>query len=427
MASSQPPDFASPSSQLPADAQGQSSKLNVPLSEQNASSSTGLSGATASDPAESIGRGSKRSLAERRRAGSTASSKRSQNATAATNEKTTRPVSSGATAQAEQPRTRKKKGFLAFLNCCSPPEESNEVGQQESAKVVSQSARVQPTTAAPPQSQKGQAAGPSEKAAANIPQPSEKVAFTTPTYAPESSAAPTGGEIERSPLASPLADTQSDKPILDLPTETSQAVPTISHSSPYNEKAREEAPAEMQNRSPPTLDTSSGMLYESSQSSNPTVTVQAPTPVVPQQEDVAESVISDRTPEQQARDTDIEMTDVGPSVPLSSNEVTGTSEDDTIPAPHRDASSHVNLPPPPPLEERQAQIAPAVPATTSPDTSLISSTAEAHKWLLPPARPEHRGRKCLVLDLDETLVHSSFKVGLRHRLMPLSHTILTME
>ncbi|KAF8993702.1 HAD-like domain-containing protein, partial [Cyathus striatus] len=29
--------------------------------------------------------------------------------------------------------------------------------------------------------------------------------------------------------------------------------------------------------------------------------------------------------------------------------------------------------------------------------------------LLPPIAPEHVGRKCLVLDLDETLVHSSFK------------------
>lgn len=30
--------------------------------------------------------------------------------------------------------------------------------------------------------------------------------------------------------------------------------------------------------------------------------------------------------------------------------------------------------------------------------------------LLPPIAPHHAGRKCLVLDLDETLVHSSFKV-----------------
>ncbi|KAI9264998.1 NLI interacting factor [Phascolomyces articulosus] len=30
--------------------------------------------------------------------------------------------------------------------------------------------------------------------------------------------------------------------------------------------------------------------------------------------------------------------------------------------------------------------------------------------LLPPVAKEHLGRKCLVLDLDETLVHSSFKI-----------------
>jgi RNA polymerase II subunit A small phosphatase-like protein len=30
--------------------------------------------------------------------------------------------------------------------------------------------------------------------------------------------------------------------------------------------------------------------------------------------------------------------------------------------------------------------------------------------LLPPIAPRFQGKKCLVLDLDETLVHSSFKV-----------------
>lgn len=38
-----------------------------------------------------------------------------------------------------------------------------------------------------------------------------------------------------------------------------------------------------------------------------------------------------------------------------------------------------------------------------------SSTDYGDVALLPPLRPEHIGQKCLVLDLDETLVHSSFK------------------
>lgn len=33
------------------------------------------------------------------------------------------------------------------------------------------------------------------------------------------------------------------------------------------------------------------------------------------------------------------------------------------------------------------------------------------KPLLPPIEPKYAGRKCLVLDLDETLVHSSLKVS----------------
>ncbi|KAF2222607.1 HAD-like domain-containing protein [Elsinoe ampelina] len=90
------------------------------------------------------------------------------------------------------------------------------------------------------------------------------------------------------------------------------------------------------------------------------------------------------------------MTDVGPNVPLSSNDVpTAGDQSDKD-------SSRVNIPPPPPLEERQAQVAPQV------QERLPNPTGA--KWLLPETRPEHRGRKCLILDLDETLVHSSFKI-----------------
>ncbi|KKF95774.1 Phosphatase PSR1 [Ceratocystis platani] len=38
------------------------------------------------------------------------------------------------------------------------------------------------------------------------------------------------------------------------------------------------------------------------------------------------------------------------------------------------------------------------------------SPDEAPRVLLPEISPAHKGRKCLVLDLDETLVHSSFKI-----------------
>ncbi|RJE19760.1 phosphatase [Aspergillus sclerotialis] len=70
-------------------------------------------------------------------------------------------------------------------------------------------------------------------------------------------------------------------------------------------------------------------------------------------------------------------------------------KDVTCPARDEEAMKlPVNIPPPPPLSEKQVSGAPFERPTT----------------LLPPALPHLKDRKCLVLDLDETLVHSSFKV-----------------
>ena len=60
-----------------------------------------------------------------------------------------------------------------------------------------------------------------------------------------------------------------------------------------------------------------------------------------------------------------------------------------------DAQSVTVLPPPPPLPVPEPPVAP---------------DAGEQQWLLPPPVPHLQNRKCLVLDLDETLVHSSFKV-----------------
>lgn len=62
------------------------------------------------------------------------------------------------------------------------------------------------------------------------------------------------------------------------------------------------------------------------------------------------------------------------------------------------------LPPPPPGP------GPAVVAPLHVVSEPDPAAQEVQRWLLPPVAVEHKGRKCLVLDLDETLVHSSFKV-----------------
>ncbi|KAL2868822.1 uncharacterized protein BJX67DRAFT_371168 [Aspergillus lucknowensis] len=77
----------------------------------------------------------------------------------------------------------------------------------------------------------------------------------------------------------------------------------------------------------------------------------------------------------------------------TSAQTTAADDDTKQLSRHGDA---VRIPPPPPLATGK-----------QPETS---TQEKPQQWLLPPALPHLRSRKCLVLDLDETLVHSSFKV-----------------
>jgi carboxy-terminal domain RNA polymerase II polypeptide A small phosphatase len=62
--------------------------------------------------------------------------------------------------------------------------------------------------------------------------------------------------------------------------------------------------------------------------------------------------------------------------------------------------------PHPPVPVPDAPIAPKN------EAGLVVATEQAvQDALLPPIQPHFKGRKCLVLDLDETLVHSSFKAS----------------
>ena len=102
------------------------------------------------------------------------------------------------------------------------------------------------------------------------------------------------------------------------------------------------------------------------------------------------------------------MNDGGVTVPIAANELAGyeeSSSSDSIHQPgNRDSKARIDLPPPPPLQERQAQIA------HHEGSPVRGGDDSGRSWLLPPKKKEFTGKKCLVLDLDETLVHSSFKV-----------------
>lgn len=67
-------------------------------------------------------------------------------------------------------------------------------------------------------------------------------------------------------------------------------------------------------------------------------------------------------------------------------------------------------------EQEQEVIKPPMEGTHVSDEQIQDAAMEAPSsvqkaWLLPPVKPDMQGKKCLVLDLDETLVHSSFKVN----------------
>jgi len=66
---------------------------------------------------------------------------------------------------------------------------------------------------------------------------------------------------------------------------------------------------------------------------------------------------------------------------------------------------------------------PPSPQTVAPRTSIkiYPDKPPEQQWLLPPQKDDHKGRKTLVLDLDETLVHSSF------RPVPSPDFIITIE
>jgi RNA polymerase II subunit A small phosphatase-like protein len=73
-------------------------------------------------------------------------------------------------------------------------------------------------------------------------------------------------------------------------------------------------------------------------------------------------------------------------------------KEETVPVPRKDETiTKTALPPPPP--------GPA----PSEETAAPEAAEQKQQWLLPPIAPHFKGKKCLVLDLDETLVHSSFK------------------
>ncbi|OTB04421.1 hypothetical protein M426DRAFT_22820 [Hypoxylon sp. CI-4A] len=94
-------------------------------------------------------------------------------------------------------------------------------------------------------------------------------------------------------------------------------------------------------------------------------------------------------------DGDVDMADVEQTTAeLAKQPIAGTDEQYAKP-----------VPPPPP-----GPIPVVNPLPIASEEKEVDVEQAQHKYLLPPVEPHLKGRKCLVLDLDETLVHSSFKI-----------------
>jgi carboxy-terminal domain RNA polymerase II polypeptide A small phosphatase len=147
------------------------------------------------------------------------------------------------------------------------------------------------------------------------------------------------------------------------------------------------------------------IVTESSQA--PAVNVQAPSPV-PSQEDPKTTV--DEKAALGSEKSDVEMPDA-PSEEkeevAADREASETNEGSTTVPKAEGQRKDLPLPlppPPPPLDQRQSQI------SSREVSSASGNSQDKQVWLLPPVQGNLKGRKCLVLDLDETLVHSSFKI-----------------
>lgn len=345
------------------------------------------SGNAPSEKAESIGRRSKRSLTGRRRDGSRSSKRSAQQPTAG---EKTRPASAGQANAATQSRPKKKGGFLAFLNCCGSSDHDQELGQTQPSQPAKPAEKTQPVRVQQPsslrQTQPVSTTGTSADDSKEI--INEKAAQPEPPVA--------------APIAAPTSsDPTSEKPLPSTDASTAQSNAEV---RPMQHRTQKVNSAEPNAAAPHAESSAAGGEAPRN------VPVVGGFGEVPTATDQADEPILDRTPEQAQRDHEIEMSDSGPSLPLSEKDAQDVVGEENQ-AYERKVSSDADrsdLPPPPPLQAPQVR---SEEQPASQDTVMANAPEPPQKWLLPPLRSEFTGRKCLVLDLDETLVHSSFKVS----------------
>lgn len=346
----------------------------------------------ASDETKSSSRrASKESIREKSRSGSLTSKHSKQEKPTGPSLTTQEKPKASAQAGVSTAAKPKKKRFLSFLNCCGSSDNDNLEATEP---------------AVPPRK-------------ANVLQ-ANRDRQAIPLLKTDTSGGG-GSEAKEAPVetigGTPYTEHKAaEKPkMMTQPPKEPAAPESTAASKTENASDKREAQRSTPDRPLPPVGIASPegatTMQDPLPASQGTASVLPPTPpqTIPAEESVAAQgdAINDRTPQQEQLDSDIAMTEAPPIAPE-------VEESTRSPEPQKsESSTQISLPPPPPLDN---QARPTSQRERSPG-------AEPQPWLLPPIQPRFKGKKCLVLDLDETLVHSSFKVGINrafHFLMLIS-------
>ncbi|KAI9883458.1 MAG: hypothetical protein M1823_004770 [Watsoniomyces obsoletus] len=318
------------------------------------------------------------------------------------------------TLSTRKPKRRLLSRFVYVLNCCRPADKSAE--ELEAPRVASEKrVESQPIT--------GEKVVVTEKPGGNE---RETIAGDGTTTGDEA-AGTSEKTMDVDAQGPPRTDVIQQGPLIEQPAPVLKPAEIVVQAPP--DGVTHEGPSTQTSSALPTLEVPAssrgddGKRDELPPTSEVQVIIQAPTPVVPTPEPIPTPI----EPPATTTAPDVEMVDapavVAPvetasetviAAPTTEEDVVMASREDLPKEPPPEAEEEEEesviqqhgLPGPPPLANRMA-------VTSTNDRGVLPDApegAEVPRWLLPPKEARFRDRKCLVLDLDETLVHSSFKV-----------------
>ena len=356
-----------------------SSALNIPSrtsSTQNAETATsGNEGTdlTNASPEDQSRTGSKRAILSRSRNNSR-SSKRSLRAAARNVQANKEPVSPFP--QQDGTRSEKKAksgGFLSFLNCCG-----SDLNDSDESNLPAVKPKVQPAARLPQMS--------TEK-----PVTTEKQPETLPDTTLDEKSELRSTDEEPKPTSIEAMGRQMSRPGMTRESASEDrsgmgAVAGVAAIGTAGAIVASELPDERRtNAEPDTLP------LPSQQVSKPAGEASLPN----------QPEADRRRNEEEGYPQDVEMPDASHDSTMTQPTASSVDPEPKYESPPQSESiitqvPQGGLPPPPPIPILNQQ--------------QIANRHDKQNWLLPSVPPQLQGRKCLVLDLDETLVHSSFKI-----------------